>query len=133
MIKNTPNETQKGILEGYGVIPAPTGPSCNALVKFIEQGNLLIGRNQAERIAIVRDLQKEWIGQRAEYKEMGVSGVVTYIIPLPRGAFTAFGTRNLEQTREASFTAILRLDSGRTRQFRLSNLCLVSSPRNQTR
>ena len=23
MIKNTPNETQKGILEGYGVIPAP--------------------------------------------------------------------------------------------------------------
>lgn len=128
-MKNTaPNDYQRSVLQAYGVIPPPTSAACWAMARFIEEGNLLIGKNQAERIAIVCDLQKQWIGRRAEERNRGISGVIAYIIPLPRGAFTAFGTRSLEQMREASFIAILRLDNGRTRQFRLRALCLIESP-----
>ena len=130
MINTTPNETQKSVLEEYGIVPAPTNNGCYALIKYIREGNLLIGRNQAERIEIVRDLQKEWLDQRVKHMDTGVSGVVVYIFPLSRGAFSNFGTRNLARKREASFVAIIRLNNGRTHPFRLSNLGLVSSPQN---
>ena len=104
-----PTPGQRAILEGLGIIPAPTYQACLSLMEFIREGNSFGAAAWEDRIIQIMTEQQRWIGKEVIDMVMGIQGVVGHIGAESRHALLSRErTPNRGMSPERAFYAVVR-------------------------
>src|SRR4030042_2780179 len=75
-----PTENQIAFLKKSGIIPPPTKAACRSLIAYIVKGNATIGKSPKERIDIIKNNQKKWVGKKITHRCGSKKGRILYIM-----------------------------------------------------
>lgn len=79
-------EGRKSFLEGFGIVPPPHWRGCENLIRYIKFGIAGVpGKNLGERVAIIRNTQKKYLGKRVRVTvgtQSHLEGTVIYLTAL---------------------------------------------------
>jgi hypothetical protein len=73
---------QTTAIEKLGLIAPPTSYACNALLTFINFGNIAFEGTRAERISLSKKYQDDWLGKkiRGTYIKKGEEGKILWLV-----------------------------------------------------